>query len=142
MTTQTTRRALIGGASLVGVALIAPAFAATPAASATVSRAAWEAALARRDAAWSEWDARMTVFDRAATAYFADKTPVNDAEYDRAEAEEGRFCNLDSEARLALNATPAPDTAAAIYKLEEAIKWHLPTSFAVADLRRLAKLEG
>lgn len=137
--TQSTRRALIGGVGLAGIALIAPAIAATPA---TAGRAEWEAALARRDAAWSEWDARMTAFDRAATAYFADKTPVNDAEYDRAEAEEGRFCNLDSEARLALNATPAPDTVAAIYKLEEAIKWHLPTSFAVADLRRLAKLEG
>lgn len=55
MTTQTTRRALIGGAGLAGVALIAPAIAATtnPPINST---AAWDAAFAEHQATVANCD--------------------------------------------------------------------------------------
>ncbi len=139
MQTQTTRRALIGGAGLASIALLAPSIAAVAPAA---DRSAWASAIAMRDRAHAAWSVKLDDFDQAQRAYFADRTEEHSAEYDRAEKESERLCGLDDDARRALDLTPAPDLAAAIYKLEQANEWGLPITNALADIRRLAKLEG
>ncbi|MEG8058043.1 hypothetical protein QP150_16320 [Sphingomonas sp. 22L2VL55-3] len=143
MTAQTTRRALIGGAGLTGVALIAPAM----------------ASLAPPDDAsrpdWSAWDATLKLFEteahayrdaeahftRIETQYFAHKTEEGGEAYDVAQTDmldcSGRVC---AKVR-ALAALPAPDAAAVLIKAQVALDSGLIgnddlAAMVASDLRR------
>ena len=123
MTTQTTRRALIGGAGLAGVALIAPAMAslAPPSVASMRDRSAWDAALKRFEAEAHAYRDAEAHFTNIETQYFAHKTESGGDAYDVAQTEmldcSGRVC---AEVR-ALAALPAPDTAAVLIKAQVAL---------------------
>lgn len=91
MTTQTTRRALIGGAGLAGVALIAPAIAAATTSAVPVSSA--------------DWDRNFAAYERTRLA--ADATGWDFKESD-----------AEGDAWQILMDTPAPHAKALHWKLD------------------------
>lgn len=123
MTTHTTRRALIGGAGLAGVALIAPAMAslAPPSVASMRDRSAWDAALKRFETEAHAYRDAEGHFSNIETQYFANKTEAGGMAYDVAQTDmldcSGRVC---AEVR-ALAALPAPDAAAVLIKAQVAL---------------------
>lgn len=123
MTTHTTRRALIGGAGLAGVALMAPAMAAIAPGPAitTPDRLAWDAALKRFETEAHAYRDAEGYFTNIETQYFANKTEAGGKAYDVAQTDmldcSGRVC---AEVR-ALAAIPAPDAAAVLIKAQVAL---------------------
>ncbi len=123
MITQTTRRALIGGAGLAGVALIAPAMASVvpPRAASMPDRPAWDAALKRFETEAHAYRDAEAHFTRIEAQYFAHKTDAGGEAYDLAQTDmldcSGRVC---AEVR-ALAALPAPDAAAVLIKAQVAL---------------------
>ncbi len=138
-----TRRALIGGAGLAGVALITPVMAAlTPVAVATpTDRLAWNAALKRFETEAHAYRDAEAHFTRIEARYFAHKTEAGGDAYDVAQTDmldcSGRVC---AEVR-ALAALPAPDAAAVLIKAQVALDSGLIgnddlAAMVASDLRR------
>ncbi len=123
MATYTTRRALIGGTGLAGVALMAPAMAtiAPGPAITTPDRLAWDAGLKRFENEAHAYRDAEGHFTNMETQYFANKTEAGGKAYDVAQTDmldcSGRVC---AEVR-ALAALPAPDAAAVLIKTQVAL---------------------
>ena len=91
MATQTTRRALIGGAGLAGVALIAPAIAAATTSTLAVSSA--------------DWDRNFAAYERTRLAADATEWALSESD-------------AECDAWQVLMDTPAPHAAALHWKLD------------------------
>lgn len=133
--TQTTRRALIGGAGLAGVALLAPAIAAIAPTIRTPSsdRTAWGIALRRFETEAHAYRDSMVAFDRDEERYFANKSDANSEAYDIGQKHMLDCCGRCCDAVYALVALPAPDAAAVIIKAQVALDSGLIGNDSLAD---------